>query len=420
MEAREFNLRREKLLSTMPDHAAIILFSGSGVKCSADEEYPFVVNKNFYYLTGVTQANSALIILKVDKVVTPYLFIEQPEEIKEKWTGRRLSVNQAYKISGIENVLFTEQIDSKIATVLSPDDNTYGRIDFLYFDLELGLKIRGEQSVEQLKNKLAQKYPHLVIEDVYPKIVQLRMLKSPNEIAAIRKAISFTNTGLKAMLTQLKPEMFEYQARALFEYVIGDRHNAKLAFATIAASGVNATILHYPTPNERMKDGQLLLLDLGAANELYSSDISRTYPVSGQFNGLQKAIYEIVLACNKAVIEMIKPGLTLLDLQKYTIEFLSNRLLEENLIKSADEISKYYYHSVSHHLGLDTHDPADRQLPLAPGNVITVEPGLYFKEYGIGVRIEDDVLVTLDGSENLSKAIIKEVKDIEKALIHRK
>ena len=117
---------------------------------------------------------------------------------------------------------------------------------------------------------------------------------------------------------------------------------------------------------------------------------------------------------------MIKPGLTLLDLQKYTIEFLSNRLLEENLIKSADEISKYYYHSVIHHLGLDTHDPADRQLPLAPGNVITVEPGLYFKEYGIGVRIEDDVLVTLDGSENLSKAIIKEVKDIEKALIHRK
>lgn len=270
--------------------------------------------------------------------------------------------------------------------------------------------------MDAFKEELLEKYPHLTIENIYHQIIALRMVKSPLEIAAIRRAISFTNTGLKAMLTQLKPEMYEYQATALFEYVIFDRHYSKPAFATIAASGKNATILHYPTPNDKMKDGQLLLLDLGATHDFYRADISRTYPVNGTFNPLQRAIYQIVLDCNKAVIDLIKPGLTLFDLQKFTIDFLTERLLDEGLLQNKDEISKYYYHSVSHHLGLDTHDPADRQKPLAPGNVITVEPGLYFHEYGIGVRIEDDVLVTEKGSENLSKAIIKEVKDIEKAL----
>lgn len=416
MDVREFITRREKLAQKLPNHSALVLFSGNPRKCSADEDYPFVVNTNFFYLTGISQANSALIILKVDKAFLSYLFIEQPQELKEKWTGKRLQPAQAIRLSGIENILFIEQLASKIDTVLNPEDNTYGQFDLLYLDLEPGLYLDYHQSIVAFKDELLTKYPHLQVENIYEEIITLRMIKSPLEIAAIRKAIANTNTGLKAVLTQLKPEMYEYQIVALFEYVIFDRHNSKTAFSTIAASGNNATILHYPTPNEKMKDGQLLLLDLGATHDFYKGDISRTYPVNGQFNSLQKAIYQIVLDCNKAVINLIRPGLTLLDLQKFTIDFLAERLHDEGLLDDKDEIHKYYYHSVSHHLGLDTHDPANRQLPLAPGNVITVEPGLYFKEYGIGIRIEDDVLVTENGSENLSKAIIKEVKDIEKAL----
>ena len=185
-----------------------------------------------------------------------------------------------------------------------------------------------------------------------------------------------------------------------------------MGFSTIAATGDNAVILHYPDLNTKLVAGELLLLDLGGHNNMYTADISRTVPVNGKFTPLQITIYEIVLACNKAVIDFIKPGKTIADLQNYTREFLKERLVKAKLMDKDEDISNYYYHGVSHHLGLDTHDPADRALPLEKGNVITVEPGLYFAKYGIGVRIEDNVLVTEKGSENLSISIPKEIKEI--------
>jgi Xaa-Pro aminopeptidase len=168
-----------------------------------------------------------------------------------------------------------------------------------------------------------------------------------------------------------------------------------------------------------INDGDLVLFDLGAKADLYCADISRTYPANGKYSSLQKTIYETVLTANKNVIAMIKPGLTLKDLQDYTIGFYQKELMRLGLIDNPEEVKDVYYHNVSHHLGIDTHDVSDRSLPLEAGNVITVEPGLYFKKYGIGVRIEDDVLVTETGSENLSKEIIKEVADIEKAIQSR-
>ena len=192
-----------------------------------------------------------------------------------------------------------------------------------------------------------------------------------------------------------------------------------LAFDTIVATGKNATCLHYPTQNDTIKEDDLILFDLGYNFEEYSADISRTFPVNGKFTGIQKIIYEAVLNCNKAVIAYAKPGLTLKDLQQFASDFLKKECVRLKLMDESEDIRNYYYHSVSHHLGLDTHDIADREKPLEKGNVITVEPGLYFAKYNTGVRIEDDVLITLDGAVVLSKNIVKEIYEIESLMARR-
>ena len=210
--------------------------------------------------------------------------------------------------------------------------------------------------------------------------------------------------------------MIEHELADYFE-LYGRLHDrSPLAFSTIIASGKNATCLHYPTQNEAIKDSDLVLFDLGYSHNGYSADISRTFPVNGKFSGLQAKVYEAVLNCNKAVIAMVKPGLTIKDLQDFAVEFLRKECLRLGLMKEDDDIRNYYYHNVSHHLGLDTHDISDRNKLLENGNVITVEPGLYFANYGIGVRIEDDVLVSEDGPIVLSKNIAKEMSDIERLM----
>lgn len=416
MDKVEYSSRRTKFFEKMTNNSAAIFFSGLSKKASADHDYPFIVNKNFFYLTGIEQENSALIFVKVNQEQYSYLFIDQFDELKEKWTGKRLTVEQAQNISGIHNVFFSQHLESKLHNILREDENQYGKIATLYLDLEDDLKIGNSVTTLTYKEELLKKYK-MTIENAYPLVVRMRMIKSMREIEMMKQAIYLTNQGLKAIVQTLKPNMYEYQVGALFSYVVADKANAQLAFPTIAASGKNATILHYPTLSEKMREGSLVLLDLGAAFGQYNADISRTYPVNGVFNSLQKSLYEIVLSCNKAVIAFAAPGKTLVDLQAFATNFMAGKLLSEGFIKATEDISKVYYHNVSHHLGLDTHDPADRSLPLEPGNVITVEPGLYFKDLGIGIRIEDDVLITIDGSENLSKSIMKEVVDIEKAFL---
>ena len=186
-----------------------------------------------------------------------------------------------------------------------------------------------------------------------------------------------------------------------------------LAFETIIASGKNAIILHYPNPKDKIADGALVLCDLGATNGQYRGDITRTYPANRKFNPLQKQIYETVLKANQLIIQMAKPGLKIVDLQQACLKFLAEAALKEGWIKTAEDIGKIYYHNVSHHLGLDTHDPIARDIPLEPGCVITVEPGLYIKELGIGIRIEDNILITEKGCENLSIDIPKTIEEIE-------
>lgn len=409
----EFAQRREKLLDMMEPNSAAIIFSGVSKITSEDEYYPFIVNRNFYYLTGIKQENSVLLLIKGLGENKEYLFIDPYDPVKERWTGKRITPDEAKETSNIKNVYFNASLDGILSLTLSKEGQ-YGIIKYFYIDLTPEIKIDNDKYTTDFADQIKKDHPELEIINVYHKVMRLRMVKSEEEIECIREAIKKTNLGINKLIMNLEPGKYEYEIADLFEFNGREKGKDNLAFDTIIASGVNSTCLHYPTQDCKINEDDIILFDLGYRHELYCADISRTYPVSGTFSPIQRKIYEAVLNCNKAVIAYIKEGLTIKDLQEFAVSYLKNECVRMRLISPEEDIRKYYIHNVSHHLGLDTHDISDRTIPLEAGNVITVEPGLYFPELKIGVRIEDDVLVTRGRAEVLSSGIIKEINDIEK------
>ena len=417
----ELEIRREKLFAKMKENSALILFSGVGKICSEDEFYPFHSNRNFFYLTNIEQDHSALVLVKGIGGKNVYLFIDEFNELKEKWTGKRLSFEMAESISDIKSVYSMNSLESMLSLILASENNQYGNISTLYVDLTPELKIGESLSTVEYAKNLNAEYSHVEIENAYPLIRDLRMIKSREEVENIVRAIELTNTGICQMLINLRPGMYEYELADQFEFYGRSHERHPLAFSTIVAAGQSATCLHHPIEQQDVliKENDLVLFDLGYSHNGYSADISRTYPVSGKYTDKQKLVYEAVLECNKAVIGYIREGMTIADLQAYTKEFLKQKCVEFKLMTEDEDIVKYYYHNVSHHLGLDTHDASLRERPLENGNVITVEPGLYFANLGIGVRIEDDVLIEEGKGVSLSKSIAKEIADIEKLFATR-
>ncbi len=419
---KEFDVRRAKLFDSLPDNSLALIFAGSAKIKSEDENFPFYANRNFFYLTGIEQENSVLMLVKCPGERKEYLFLDEHNELKERWTGKRLTFEKASEISQITNVYSNNNFEAMLQMGLSKENNVYGNISHLYLDLSDELKIKNGVSTQVYKKELEEKYPHLSFCNIYPLIVDLRLVKSDAEVAELVEAINCTSLGINELLNNMHIGVSEHELSDRFEFFGKTHGRHDLSFETIVGSGINSTTLHHPiTQQDKLIEfDDVVLFDLGYKHHGYNADISRTFPVSGTFLAKQKEIYEAVLACNKAVISYAKPGLTLKELQEFTIDFLRGECLRRKLISKGDDIMKYYIHNVSHFLGLDTHDVGDRSRKLVPGNVITVEPGLYFVEDHIGVRIEDDVLITEDGAVNLSKVIKKEVSDIERMLKGRK
>ena len=412
----EFQNRRASFFSLMEDNSFAILFSGVPKKCSADESYPFEVNRNFYYLTGIKQADSALLLIKSDGEEREYLLISPFDPVKEKWYGKRLTPAEASAESGIRNVLLNSALASRVESTLTGSFSDFPAITKAYLDLEKEQKVAEDTDIEDYCNSLKILSPVITIKDAYPLVVGLRRNKSENEVDEFRVAVDVTKIGIASAMAKIRPGVYEYEVADEFHRVINDNSGYQgVSFPTILASGVNATCLHYPTPLSRIKSGDLVLMDLGSRHNFYCADVSRTVPADGVFTPMQRTIYNIVLGANKAVANFARPGRTIAELQSFTVEYLASECLSKRLIQDKEEIKNYYFHGVSHHIGLDTHDPvdADKNKPLTPGCIISDEPGLYFKELGIGVRIEDDLLITEDGCEVLTKDIIKEVDEIE-------
>ena len=409
-------LRRERLFDLMEENSAAIIFAGTAKIATADEYYPFKVNTNFFYLTNIKQENSVLLLVKGLSEHKTYLFVDEYNEVKEKWTGKRLTFDEARDLSNIDSVHSTNDLDTFISLALAKDNNQYGAISKLYVDLTPEIRIKERYDTVDFSKSAEEKFPHIKVENVNPLFIDLRMIKSEYEVECLRKAIDLTHQGIIHILRNLKPGKYEYEVADDFEAFGRTLNREGLAFDTIIAYGKNATCLHYPQQGDKVGEDGLILFDLGYNYGGYSADISRTFPVNGKFEGVAKLIYETVLNCNKAVIEYLHPGITNKDAQDFTKEFLRNECLRVGLITEDEDIVKYYYHGVSHSLGLDTHDSQDRNKPYEVGNVVTVEPGLYFAKYGVGVRIEDDVLITGAVNDVLSRDIPKEVEDIEKLM----
>lgn len=424
MNPNEFKERRSRLLSLMDYESVLVLYSGVSKIKSADETYPFEVNKNFYYLTGIEQEDSALVLVNSEGEQKEFLFVSPYDERKEKWYGKRLTTAEANSKSGIQNVLVNSSLEAKLQQIISPEIAEYGSIRRLYIDLDNEIKVAEDTTTKDLEKTFKGAYPDLEILDAYPLITTLRLRKSAQEITALREAIENTRLGIYSVWNEMEAGKKEYEMADTFLHTVNDLSGYQgLSFATIMASGKNAAILHYPTPLSEMKDGDLLLMDLGSRNEYYCADISRTVPVNGRFNDFQKSVYEVVLGANKMVASLARPGITIEELQNATIEYLANGALALGLIEKKEDISKYYFHGVSHLIGLDTHDPYlssssrdYKKIPLEEGMVISDEPGLYIAERNLGIRIEDDLLITKDGCEVLSASIAKEIPEIEERL----
>jgi len=428
ISATEYEARRQRLFDMMESGSALLVFAGVPKVSSADEELPFEVNRNFYYLTGISQEGSALLLINSDGEMQEFLFVLPFDPKKERWYGKRLTPFEASVISKVGNVLLSTSLDGKLDTIFNPSIRDYGDVEKLYLDLDREIKVADYTSTREFKNTMSLTYPTIFILDAYPLVTTLRLRKSMREVDELKKAIATTKLGLAAIWSKLHPGVKEYELADEFLKVINDDNGYQgLSFPTIMASGIHGTCLHYPTPLGTVGVGELVLMDLGARSNFYCADITRTVPVNGRFTEEQLKVYNIVLGCNKMVAEAARPGVTIEDLQNKTVEYLASACLREGYISKKEDIINYYFHNISHFIGLDTHDPylnpldkGYKKVTLEPGMVISDEPGLYMEDRGIGIRIEDDLLITQSGCEVLSKDIIKEPKDIERFLTSRR
>lgn len=394
--------RRNMLISSCNDNEISIIFAES------EPAYPryFKQDNNFLYFTGINVPKAVLVMGQIKGKKFSTLFIEREIPERVVWEGKKMSPKEATATSGIEQIVFLDEFIRTICIYLYSTEKCYVNMNYSSPDSALS---KGQRFVEQIRSR----FPQIQFRDIVSSISPLRAVKDINEIEQIHKAIDATAMGIENIMKSAKPGMMEYELEAILNYEVQRTGMRHMGFKSIVASGMNATTLHYGDNNCEIGEDDLILLDVGASCNNYSADISRTFHVSGTFNKRQKAVYEEVLCVNKAIIEMVKPGVSLVDLNQKTVQLITQSLQKLDLIENPEDYRKYYMHSVSHHLGMDTHDIVGRDTILEAGNIITVEPGIYIPEEAIGIRIEDDILVTESGYRNLSLHIPKEIADLE-------
>jgi len=404
-----YKTRREKLLASLPEYSMTFIFSGKAPYAIGDEKYPFEVNRSFYYFTGLDKEDMVLVLIKMGAKTIEELYIPPFDDVMAKWVGGRVKKEEATEVSGIESVFDIDLLKSNIAG----DLNSYGKIYQFTLCADLSKQEYGQPWAEaQFINEIREQYPACNVKNIFEEIAIMRLIKSEEEISMMSQAISVTKAGIETMMQYAHQNVWENELEAYFDYVLKCAQCGH-AFTTICAAGKNATVLHYTKNNDYARTDDLILVDCGASYQYYNADVTRVFPASGSFTVRQREIYDIVLRANKFIETIAAPGLTTKKLNERLIEFYQVELEKIGLLKDGKTVRDYYWHGVSHMLGLETHDVALPDYPLQPGCVITNEPGLYLEEEGIGIRIEDDLLITEDGCINLTQSIVKEIDEIE-------
>lgn len=430
MNEIQYELRRKQLLDSL-EEGVVILTSAPPKTRSNDTEYPYRQNSDFYYMCGFQEDNALLVLVKTKDYSKTILFLEPYNEEHALWNGARLgieraknrfSVDEVYDIHGY-SVVIKELLREHVA---------------LYIDLfdESGWITQAKKTAKELHETRGVKRHIRAIYDVFYLIRTLRLIKSDEEITEIKNAITITALAHHEAMKRCQPGLYEYELQAHMSYVFQSHGAQDQAYGAIVAGGNNANTLHYIDNRDVLREGDLVLIDAACEWELYASDITRTFPVNGKFTVAQKTVYEKVLNVQLKVIAAMKPGVKRDWLQNYSEELLCQVLVDLGILsgelKSLLEYKahkKYASHGIGHWMGLDVHDPCPyvdyegESLAFAPGMVMTIEPGIYIRaddvtvdeQYrGIGIRIEDDILITENGCENLSAMIAKTVEEIEK------
>ncbi len=396
----EYKARRQHYMDRVHDGVTVVFNA-------PETEDEFVVSRDFYYLTGFSEPDAILVLSPKQKEEKVTLFIPEKNPDKERWTGPRLEAGrEAEEMLGIERILTTNHFQFELSQLCASE-----KVIYTVFPVHShgDTPTFEDMQVERLK-KL---FPFSQIRNAAPEIASLRMKKSSAEINLLKKAIEITLAGQRAAALAIADNRYEYEVEAALEYEFHRLGSARPGYPSIVGSGPNSCILHYDQNNRMMRNGELVVVDVGAVFEEYTADITRTYPVGGKFNPRQLEIYDIVLAAQEAALKQVKPGVQIGrngPIYRTAYDYINTHGQD----RQGNSLGSYFIHGVSHHLGLDVHDVVgDLNRTLEPGMVITVEPGIYIPEENLGVRIEDDVLVTETGYELLSKDLPRKAADIE-------
>jgi Xaa-Pro aminopeptidase len=393
-------------LSEAHDTGLILVFGSSAPYKNEKGYYGRTLDMNFFYLTGLETPSAILALWRERGDLRECLFIEEPDPDLEKWSGFRMPASRAQQISGVKDIRYLSQFDEFLADALSSSSANVIRLD-----VPPWFKDDVPPPIDSFIRTIQRTHAGLEIDNISGTLARMRTVKRPGEIECIKAAVANAQMGIEAMLAAVRPGMYEYELQAVCYNLL--HRTGEMKAAPMVASGPNAVVLHYPAADSLIREEDLVLVDFCPRSNQYASDISRAFPASGRFSERQKDLYRIALEANKRMIEAVGPGMTFQEMNDLARLYLGDGMLAIGLIKDRSEVERYYYHSVTHFLGLGIHDVGDGSEPIPEGAVLTIDAGVYVAEEGTGLRVEDDVLITQNGCQNLSTSIRKEVEDIE-------
>jgi Xaa-Pro aminopeptidase len=413
-----FSDRRNSFAKKMAAGSIAIFYSNDPMPRNGDQFYPFRQDSDLFALTGLAQQETILVLCPdaKNKLLREIAFILPQDKEHAIWHGDRYSPREARLISGIQTIVTTDQWDSIMPDLIRTHSTIY---------INPRQQDRFESPVQSLNDRMSeqlrQHYPNHTFAHAHPILLQMAMIKHPGEIETLKSAVEVTGLAFNRVLNTLKPGMKEYEVEAELTYIL-TRNGCHHAFEPIVASGKSACTLHYIRNDRRIKKEDLVLIDFGAEYAFMAADMTRTIPASGRFTKRQKEIYTSVLKVLEEITEIMRPGITLEELNKETgklieRELIRLRILTKSDLRAQDPSSplrkKYFMHGVSHHLGYDVHDIHERDTPLKAGMVLTCEPGLYIPEEKTGIRLENDILITRGKPRNLMASIPIHPDEIE-------
>lgn len=422
IDSKLFKLNRNNFRKHLKPGAVAIFNSNDILPSNADGTLKFIQNKDLFYLSGVDQEESILVIFP-DAYMEKHremLFLKETNEHIARWEGAKLDKDEATEVSGIKSVYWLKDFDNIMKDVMS-------QAKFVYLNTNEHLRagVEVETRDDRFRKTWMQKYPLHEYERSAPIMHQLRAIKSDEEIKLMQKACNINTQAFNRILKFMKPGVKEYELEAEFLHEYVRNGSPGFSYEPIVASGKNATVLHYLENEAECKDGELVLFDCGCWYANYASDVTRCYPVGGRFTDRQKEIYNAVLRVQKASLDMLRPGNQLHEYHKEVGNLMTDELLQLGLLDKTDvknqdpdwpAYKKYFMHGTSHYIGLDVHDSGLWTEKMEVGNAFTCEPGLYLPEEGIGIRIEDDIIVGAKENLNMTSGIPKEIEEIEEIM----